>query len=66
MRHGDIETLETAGEQAQRIAAKITGRDIKQPIHEILGGGLREHAVDERRPAVGDGMTRNPVLIRRL
>jgi hypothetical protein len=31
-----------------------------------LGGGLREHAVNERRPAMGDGMTRNPVLVRCL
>ena len=66
MRQRDIQALEAAGEQAQRFAAKILRRDIEQPIDQILRSGLGKHAVYERRPAVGDGVTRNSVLIRRL
>ncbi len=66
VRQRDIEALESAGEQAQRLAAKILGRNVEQAIHQILRRGLGEHAVDERRPAMGDGVTRNSILIRRL
>ena len=45
---------------------KFSGDDVEQPVHQVLGRCLGKHAVDERRPTVGDGVAHDPVLIRRV
>ena len=65
VRHGDVQAAHAAGEQPQGLAAEILRRDVEQPIDEILRRGLGEHPVDERRPAVGDRVPDDPVLIGR-
>jgi hypothetical protein len=63
VRHGDVQAAHAAGEQPQGLAPEILRRDVEQPIDEILRRGLREHPMDERRPAVGYRVSHDAVLI---
>jgi hypothetical protein len=65
VRQGDIQAPHAAGHQPQGLAAEIVRVNIEQPIHQVLRGRLGEHAVNERRPAVFDGVPDDAVLIGR-
>ena len=65
VRQRDIETAHAAGQQAQSLAPEIVRVNVEQAIDQILRRRLGEHAVNERRPAVGDRVPDHAVLIGR-
>jgi hypothetical protein len=64
VRQGDIDAAPVTAEELEHVAAEAFGRRFVQPVDQVLLRLAREHAVDERRPAVTDGITEQSVGIR--
>ena len=62
--YGHVQPASAAREELQHLRAEIARRDVIEAIDEGLIRLLGEQPVDERRPAVTDGMSDHPVLIR--
>ena len=62
-RQGNVEAAYAAGEQLEDVAAEVGWCNVEQPVDKILRRRLGEHAVDEGRPAVRDGMAGDAILI---
>ena len=63
---GDVESPAALPEKLAHPLVKGVRREVIQPIGHRLAGLAAEQAMDERRPAMGDGMSHNSILVRRF
>ena len=61
VRHRDVDAAAAGAEELEHVAAETLGRRFVQPVAQVLLRLAREHAVDERRPAVSDRVTEETV-----